>query len=155
MAFQISALDKAEFEPFFALSNEDLAHKNARRVTVDKKGSFPCRVSLQDAEMGEEVILLNYQHLDVPTPFQSAYAIYVRTAATTARLAPDQIPDLFLPRILSLRGFSEEGMLIAADIAQGSELEPAIRNLFDKPEIRYIHLHYAKPGCYAARVDRA
>jgi hypothetical protein len=154
MSFQISALDQDQFSHLFALSDEELANLSARRITVDKKPGFPCRVSLQDAEVGEQVILLNYEHLAVPTPFQSKYAIYVRPAANTVHPGVGQVPEVFQQRIMSMRGFSKDGMLLAADLSEGSDLAPAIERLFSDQHVAFIHLHFAKPGCYAARVDR-
>jgi hypothetical protein len=57
-------------------------------------------------------------------------------------------------RVISLRAFDEDGMLIDADLAEGSMLEPVIGRLFASPQAAYLHAHYAKPGCYAARIDR-
>jgi hypothetical protein len=46
-------------------------------------------------------------------------------------------------------------MLINADVVDGRELEGAIGRLFADDSADYLHVHFAKPGCYAARVERA
>ena len=56
---------------------------------------------------------------------------------------------------LSLRGFSADGMMVEADVVDGSEAEPVIERIFGNDGVAYIHAHYARPGCYAARIDRA
>jgi hypothetical protein len=37
----------------------------------------------------------------------------------------------------------------------GRDLEGAIERLFQAAEAEYLHVHFAAPGCYAARVLRA
>ena len=58
-------------------------------------------------------------------------------------------------RPMSLRALNEGGELVDADLADGRELEPLIARLFAKPDVAYLHAHYAKRGCYAARIGRA
>ncbi len=155
MNFQFSALPKQPFEPLFSLSAEELALHGAKRVIADKRPGFPCRVSLEDAQPGEEVLLVNYEHLDVDTPFRSRYAVYVRKAANPATPPINEVPEILRSRALSVRAWSTEGMLVAAELAKGHEIEKAISALFSIPEAAFLHVHFAKPGCYAARVDRA
>jgi hypothetical protein len=152
--FQITALPRETFADLFALDDAALSARGAIRVTAGE-GGYPCRVSLVDAEPGEELILANYQHQPAATPFRASHAVYVRAGAEQARPAPGEVPALLRKRILSLRGFDETGMMIAADLADGREVEPLIDRLLADPAIAYLHAHYAKQGCYAARIDRA
>jgi hypothetical protein len=99
--------------------------------------------------------LVNYEHQAVTTPFRASHAVYVRPAANKAKLSVDEVPEMLRSRILSLRAFDGAGMMITADLADGKVLARPIKEMFDNPAVAYIHLHFAKPGCYAARVDRA
>jgi hypothetical protein len=155
MGFRISGLGFEQFAPLVALSDEQLLAREARRVVADRHPGFPCRVSLVDARPGERVLLVNYEHLPVLSPYRSRYAIYVRENATEARLAVDVLPPVLENRLLSLRAFSTAGMLLDADVSQGSELRGGIERLLGRAEVAYLHVHNARPGCYAARVDRA
>jgi hypothetical protein len=112
-------------------------------------------VSLRDAEPGETLLLLNYEHLTVASPYRSSYAIYVREYANEAHVEVNEVPDVLRRRLLSLRAFSGQGMLLDADVADGRDIEPLIRKMFESREVAYLHVHNAKPGCFAARVDRA
>ena len=58
--------------------DDELITRGARRVTADADHGFPCRVSLQDASAGDELILVNYKHLDNNSPYDAAHAIYIR-----------------------------------------------------------------------------
>lgn len=155
MPFQISGLPLAPFQPLFALGDAELAARHIVRRVADKRPGFPCRVSLRDADVSERVLLLNYEHLAVASPYRSRHAIYVRENAQPARLEVNQVPEALTIRLLSVRAFDGEGMLRAADVLPGQELERAIESMFGDAAVRYLHVHYAKPGCFAARVDRA
>lgn len=155
MAFRISGLPLAEFEPLFGLTDAQLAARHIVRRTATERPGFPCRVSLQDAQIGERLLLLNYEHLPVASPYRAGHAIYVRENATEAHLAVNEVPDVLRTRLLSVRGFDHEGMMTAADVVQGLEVEPLIERMLADPNVAYLHVHNAKPGCFAARVDRA
>ncbi len=155
MQFQIHALPAHTFATFFGGTDSDLAERGIIRVTADKSPGFPCRVSLRDAAIGESLLLLNYEHQPAPTPYRATHAIFVREHAEQAYPAPGEVPLLFRHRIMSIRAFDAAGMMLAAEIAEGTDLERPITAMLTNPEITYLHLHFAKPGCYAARVDRA
>jgi hypothetical protein len=155
MHFQISALPAAPFAPYFGQSETDLARHNVRRVTATAKPGFPCRVSLRDAELGETLLLLNYEHQNAPTPYRASHAIFVREYAEQAHPAINKVPEVLRHRLLSVRAFDVSGMLIDAEVVAGSALETAMARMLTSPTVSYLHLHNAKPGCYAARVDRA
>jgi hypothetical protein len=48
-----------------------------------------------------------------------------------------------------------QGMMVAFELADGRDLERAIEKLLVKANAEYLHVHFAAPGCYAARVERA
>jgi Protein of unknown function (DUF1203) len=154
MHFRISGLPLARFASLFGLSDAQLAAHNALRRIVDAKPGFPCRVSLQDAEPGESVLLLNYEHQSAASPYRAAHAIYVREKARETTCEIDSVPKMLSSRLLSVRAFDRSGMMVGADVAQGADLAATIRRLFEENDAAYLHVHNAKPGCYAARVDR-
>lgn len=155
MSFRITGLPSELFRHLYGLSDAALAGHGAHRIVVDQCPGYPDRVELRDVEPGQSVLLLNYTHQPADTPFRSSHAIYVREGAETAGEWADAIPEAMRRRTISLRAFDREGMLIDADLADGAELEPLIERLLADPRAAYLHAHYAKPGCYAARIDRA
>jgi hypothetical protein len=154
MAYRIEGLDPAPFAPLFALGDAELGERQARRVTADAKPGFPCRATLEDAEPGEAVILVNHVSHDVAGPFRSSFAIYIRESAEEAAVFRDGLPPVFATRRLTLRAYDGEGMLATAELVPGAEADAAIRRLFGNPDIAEIHAHYATPGCFAARIVR-
>ena len=155
MPFQIKALPPEPFQHLFALDEKALQETRARRVTVKAKPDVPCRISLQDADIGEAVILVNYRHQASDTPYRAEHAIYVRQNVQEAQLACGQVPRLFHHRLMSLRGFDANHMMEEVNAVMGIDLADAIAAMFDNNTIAYIHLHYAKPGCFAASAMRA
>ncbi len=156
MSFVVSGLPIAPFKPLFQLSDEALAERRIVRRTVDAPRGFPCRVTLQDAEVGETVLLMNYEHQPADTPFRASHAIYVREGDHPTRRDVDAIPPALAVRPhISLRAFTDEGMLVDAEVAPGSDLPPVIERLLGREDVAYVHAHYAGMGCYAARIDRA
>jgi hypothetical protein len=153
MAYRIEGLAPEAFESLFSMTDGELAARNAVRVTADTSGGYPCRVSLEDAAPGEELVLLNHVSNDVPTPFRTAYAIYVRKGAEAASYT-DETPDYLDRRTLSLRGFDEAGMLKNALLAMPGEADAQVRTLFERADIATIHAHNAAFGCFLARIER-
>ena len=154
MSFRITGLPASELSHWFTLSDAELAQRHAVRRTADSKPGFPCRISLTDAEVGDDVLLINYEHLAVDSPYRSCHAIYIR-AGERRYDAVDDVPPMLRSRLLSLRAFDAQGMMVNADVASGTQLETAIAQLFADEHVVYLHAHFAKPGCYAARIDRA
>lgn len=155
MSFIISALPASTFQHLIGATRAELSAHSAVRMKVNVSPGFPCRVSLEDAEPGEDVILVNYEHLPTESPYRSSHAIFIREQATEAQLAAGDIPVSLRIRLLSLRAFDDDGMMVNADVVHGRELESAIERMLENSSAAYLHVHNAKPGCYAARVDRA
>jgi hypothetical protein len=130
MPFQIRALPRALFADLFALDDAALAARHIVRVTADRAPGFPCRVSLQDAAPGESLLLLNFCHLDVATPYRSSHAIYVREGAGAAHPAPGEVPEVLRRRLLSVRAFDAAGMMRDAEVVEGAALEAVIARMF-------------------------
>ena len=154
MAYRIEGLAPEPFAPLFGLSDAGLAAKGAVRVTADGKPGFPCRITLEDAEPGETLILVNHVSQEAATPYRASHAIFVREGAREPAIYVDATPPVFAGRTLSLRGFDSEGMMRDAALALPGEADAKIRALFETPEIVRIHAHNATRGCFAARIER-
>ena len=152
MHYRIQGLPAEQFAPLFALSDEELATRGAVRRIAE--GPRPCRISLSDAKAGDELILVNYEHHAVASPYRMRFAIYVRNGDKTFD-AIDTVPEQLRGRTLAVRAFDADGMMTGWDLVEGDALESAIARLLAEPRAAYLHVHFAAPGCYAARVERA
>ena len=152
MSYRITGLPAETFAPLFDLPDAELAARGG--VRREAAGGEPCRVSLTDAAPGDDLILVNHEHLPVASPYRMRYAVFVRRGE--ARFdRPGAVPEQLRRRTLAVRSFDGVGMNVAHELVEGAALEGAIERLFADPAAAYLHVHYASAGCYAARVDRA
>jgi hypothetical protein len=155
MSFAVTGLPVESFRPLFGLGDDALRERGVIRQTAVAGERFPCRITLEDAPAGDTLLLLNFQHHDVASPYRSNYAIYVNEAATaTARLV-DELPPVLRGRPIALRAFDAGGLLLDAELALADDVEAVISQQFAIPEVAYLHAHNARAGCFAARIDRA
>lgn len=155
MNYRITGLSPEPFRHLFGLSDEALARHNARRYVADENSGFPDRVEIRDAEPGESVLLVNYMHQPAETPYRASHAVFIRESAATTYDRIGEIPPALKSRLISLRAFDADHMIVAADVAEGVALEPLIERLLADPKAAYLQAHFAKYGCYAARIERA
>lgn len=154
MSFRVTGLDPAPFQHLHALSDEALAAQGIERVRITEKPAAPCRISLDDAEIGEAVLLLSYEHQPANTPYRQQGPIFIRE--TSARASThDVMPPALARRTLSLRAFDAHGAMVDADVCEGAAAPDCIARFFANDAVAYIHAHYARRGCFAARIDRA
>lgn len=151
MTYRIKGLDPAPYKPLFALSDDELGRRGIVRMTVDSP-TFPCRVSLVDRPLGEQVLLVNHVSHDVANPYRASHAIFVADAEAAEFV--DRVPPVFEKRILSLRGFDTHGMMAAAVLTQPGEADAAIRELLANSAVETIHAHNATRGCFSAKIER-
>jgi hypothetical protein len=155
MSFRIVGLDPAPFRHLFGLPDAELAALGARRCVADSRPGFPDRIEIRDAEPGERLLLLNFTHQPAATPYRASHAIFVREGAEHAYDRVGEIPEPLRIRPISLRAFDARHEMIDADLVDGRELEPLIERFLAMPAVSYLQAHYAKRGCYAARIERA
>jgi hypothetical protein len=58
-------------------------------------------------------------------------------------------------RTLSLRAFDARHEMTDADLVEGAQCEDLIARLFADRRVDYLQAHFARRGCYAARIERA
>lgn len=155
MSFVVTGLPVEPFAALFGLDTAALAARGVVRMTADSKPGFPCRITLEDAEPGETVLLLNHEHLAVDTPYRARHAIFVRETARAPARVEDALPPALAGRLLAIRAYDANGMMIDAEVIEGGEAVPLIERLLDNPNAAYLHAHNARRGCFAARIDRA
>jgi len=152
MSFRIVGLPADEFAPLFELSDTELAAVGGVRRTAD--GNYPCRVSLTDSKPGEELVLVNYEHHPVDSPYRMRFAIFVREGDKTYDRV-NEVPEQLRKRMLAVRSFDASGMMVENRLVDGQQVEPVIEKLLAPANVDYLHIHFASPGCYAAKVVRA
>lgn len=153
--FQFAGLDKKYFDSFMDLNDEELALHQAKWMIVDEEPGYPCRVSLKDAKIGGMVLFMPYWHHDVKSAYRAMGTVLVRKNAKTTKFEVNNVPKMLLHRLLSLKAYDANNMMVDHDIGMGPELEYKLKDQFHNPKVEYIHLHYASPGCFCSVVNRA
>lgn len=155
MSFRIRGLSASQFSPLLRLSDAELHARSIQRLTIHEPDSAPCRISLQDASVGERVLLLNHAHHVSSSPYAASGPIFIREAAQQAFDAIDQVPRAVRLRLLSVRAYGANGNMLDADVCEGAQLESLVERLFQNTDVQFLHAHHARRGCYACRIDRA
>jgi hypothetical protein len=152
--FRLVGIDHQQFEPLFALSDDALRQHDAVRRVANTSPGFPCRISLEDAGLGDELLLLTYPHQPAASPYRSSGPIYIRRGAQQRTLAAGVVPDYVTSRLISVRAYDAQHLIAAASVCEGPFVAQEIERFFADGEIAYIHLHNAKRGCFSCLVER-
>ena len=155
MPYLITGLDPAPYRPLFGADDAALSQRHVHRMIADSDGGFPCRVTLADAQKGAALLLLNHLSRTDNGPYRASHAIFVREDAREAAVYEAQVPPLMQRRVLSLRGFGDDGLMVDALLAQPGEADAGLRKLLDNPTIQEVDVHTATRGCFLARARRA
>ena len=154
-SFRLTGIDHEPFEPLFRLSTDCLAELGAVRVVATADFGFPCRISLEDAREGDELLLLRWEHQPAESPYRSSGPIYVRRGVSRRTLAIGEVPPYVTRRLMSIRAYDARHMMVDADLCEGPSVAEEIERQLGDDRVAYIHLHNAKRGCFSCRVDRA
>ena len=153
--FQLVGIDHAPFHALFDLTDEQLNQISAKRCTADENPGYPCRISLEDAQVGEELLLLPYLHQPAASPYRASGPIFIRRGVQQRTLQVGEVPSYITNRLISLRAYDVQDMIVAASVCEGIDASSEIAKHFRHPEVAYIHLHNAKRGCYSCKAVRA
>ena len=155
MDYRISGLPLSDFAALLPLDDDALQALGVERLIVDAPDAYPCRITLEDAAPGEEVLLLSYAHQRAHTPYASAGPIFIRRTAVATRTLINEVPEQQRRRLLSVRAYDHRDGMVDAEVTAGTELESLLERFLTNPQVSYLHVHNARRGCYACRIDRA
>jgi hypothetical protein len=124
--------------------------------TVVAEGREPCRRCLRNAEPGENLLLLPYDPFLVRSPYSGEGPVYVHADGCEAHAGePDALPEqVDERRQFSLRAYDADAMMLEAAVVPGPELAEHAHELLGNGAA-FLHAHFAGPGCFAFRMDRA
>ena len=105
--------------------------------------------------MGETSILLHYpHHTSATSPYRASGPIYVREGVTQTASFVNHVPAQQRTRLLSVRAYDADGIMVDAEVLPGNELETLIARFFARDDVAFLHAHNARHGCYSCRIDR-
>lgn len=155
MTYTIRGIDPSPYAHLKGLSDQQLATHGVARMIADTPVGYPCRVTLDDARPGQVMLLLNHVSHDANNPYRASHAIFLTEDAGDPASFVDEVPPALDRRILSLRAFGKDGMMVDAALAQPGEADSVIRRLLGNEAVDHIDAHNAIRGCFAARVERS
>jgi hypothetical protein len=153
-AFRVVPIPESVAEDVRRTKADPYGNESLEPIRVEDPKGYPCRLCLEDAQVGEEVLLFSYSPFERPAPYRNLGPIFVHAHAC-APYAGDTVPELLRGRLLALRSYGTDDRMVDCDVVQGSEIESTLSRLFSNAKARYVHVHNARPGCFMARVDRA
>ena len=154
-SFQLVGIDHQQFHTLFNLSDEELEEHSAKRCYAAESPGFPCRITLEDARVGEELLLMLYVHQPAASPYRASGPIFVRRGVQQRRLPVGEVPSYVTSRLMSVRAYDAAHMMVAATVCEGTSAAMEIKDYFQRADVAYIHLHNAKRGCFSCQVVRA
>ncbi|MGO8876240.1 MAG: DUF1203 domain-containing protein [Acidimicrobiales bacterium] len=122
-------------------------------VEVDAADSYPCRRCLRDGRVGETMTLVSYDPFLGRSPYTGPGPIFVHSrdcelAGATA------VPEQLRRRLLAVRAYDAAHFMVDCDVVDGCALETVAARFFADPQVSYAHVHFARAGCFAVRLDR-
>lgn len=154
MTFQIRGLEAETFAPLFQLDDKGLEAIGAQRVHADEPDAYPCRVSLTRVAEGEELLLLNHVHQPTPSsPYRASGPIFVSRNAVRGHYR-GELPPILRDRLLSLRAYDAEALIVDAEVAENEDVVKLIERFLADPQVAHVDAHFARRGCFAARIER-
>jgi hypothetical protein len=153
--FRIVPIDPEIAEQVRTSGKDGHGNTDIRPARADEPRSFPCRLCLREAEVGEEVFLFSYSPFPHPVPYRNLGPIFVHAHPCVPYGRRESVPDLMRRRLLAVRGYDAKDSMVECDVVQGDALESLIERFFANPEVRYLHAHNARAGCFLCRIDRA
>ncbi len=155
MDYTVKGLSSEPYHHLYGKSDAELTKFGVKRYLADKKPGYPDRIEMRDVEIGESVLLLNHISMGKQSPYRASHAIFIREGAEKSYEAKNEIPDVMFNRLLSLRAFDENGMMIDAEMAKGDDIQAVINRFLECEQVSHIDAHDAVRGCYSGRIVRA
>jgi Protein of unknown function (DUF1203) len=123
-------------------------------ITVDTPESAPCRHCLRWAQPGERVILFPYAAIPSGQPYSETGPIFVHADGCQRYSVTNEYPaDFRNGRVF--RAYDSNCQIIDAKVANGSEPELVIEELFENRETAFVDVRSITHGCFTFRVQRA
>ena len=124
-------------------------------IVVDKEAAFPCRICLEDARVGDRVLLCSYSPFARPTPYRTVGPIFVHETSCRPFRPSAQVPDMIRRRRVALRAYSaDSSQMLDCDVVEGETLAERAELMLKDRRVFRIDVHFARAGCYACSIGR-
>ena len=152
--FEIVPLPASVAERVRRSRRDDHGNTQLETTIASTNPGYPCRVCLRDAEIGESLLLFSYSAFKRPHPSWSVGPVFIHANDCAPSSDRREVPLQLRIRLLALRSYDDADQMVGCDLVEGAQLEELVERLFEDPLAQYIHVHNARAGCFACRIDR-
>jgi hypothetical protein len=89
-----------------------------------------------------------------PSPYTGPGPIYVHRSECAHYQCDGSVPEQQRRRLVAVRAYDVENMMVGFAVVKGEELGVKAGELLEDEEVKFLHVYYAGPGCFAVRIDR-
>lgn len=152
---RINAIDPRRLEVIRSAGKDEHGNDFAVRSA---EGWEPLRCCLRDAGAGESIALVSYSPFTVQSPWTEVGPVFVHAEACDRDQPPSELPAGMRTGPRVLRTYYDDETLDYDDItfvAEGEDLEPALRDLLTRPQVAAVHVRASLSQCFLYEVRRA
>lgn len=124
---------------------------------VSDGGGNPCRHCLDDIAGGDPMLVLAHRPFPGPQPYAEVGPIFVHAEDCPRYDATARKPGIFLRReVILMRGYGHDDRIVygTGKVIPTAEIECRAAELFQRPEIAYLHLRSSTNNCFQCRIER-
>lgn len=152
--FKITALPTEEVRALQAGGPD--AYGAAPERAVSKGAGNPCRHCLQNIPEGAEMLILAHRPFLESHPYAETGPIFL-CAKPCDRYEGGAMPEVLTtsPDYL-VKGYGADDRIVygTGSITPKDQIGAAVRDIFARSDVAYIHVRSARNNCYQARIDR-
>ena len=141
-------------QPISSAAADALRFRGGQIHVADENPGYPCRQCLQDAAVGDELILVSHDPFEHDSPYRSASPIFLHRVPCEPPQSSVAIPAQLTRRQLSVRAFDRAESMIDATVTSGDDLGRIVDEFLEDGRAERIHVHNAERGCWAVTIVR-
>lgn len=117
----------------------------------------PCRHCLQIVAKDEPYLILAYRPFPEPQPYAETGPIFLHAAPCERYTETATLPPIILKcSEMLIRGYSEQNRIVygTGRVVPTSQMVTIAAELFQRPDVAYIHVRSASNNCYQCRIEQ-
>lgn len=125
--------------------------------SISSGAGNPCRHCLESIPEGEEMLILAHRPFDGLHAYAETGPIFLCAKACARGGSSGDLPPILTtaPDYL-VKGYSADERIVygTGEVVATKDIQTKVADVFDNPEVAFIHVRSARNNCYQARIDR-
>ena len=144
--YRIIPIDKQVASQIRETLRDNYGHKLKEAVLSHRA---LCRYCLADGDLRETQILFSYSPFyENKTPYAEVGPVFIHAECKQYDSRNGFPQDLKTRNYLTVRGYSNDQLLISGEMCKGEGIEATIERMFQQSRVDYIHINDARSGCF-------